>query len=395
FMTRQIAEISASGKDFRLHITSLNPIRPNNKPTDWEAKMLEQIENGNSTHVLEHIRNDSTDEYRFMAPLVTEQACLSCHSHQGYQVGDIRGGISITFPAQIYNQTVNRQVVHLTFAHLVLLVIGWLGIRTYFRSTSQYLSTLQSQNKQLALQSNELTETNNKLAITISEKDKFFSILAHDLRNPFFNIMGFAEILSSESKSLSKNEIKEFSKNIYTSSQNTYQLLEELLEWGKIQQGRVTLEPIKVSLDIILENACRHSKQAAKDKGIEIECELARGLFVIADRQRTQTIIRNLVSNAVKFSETGTTITISTCQTDGNMAKISIKDEGIGMNEQMVEKLFLPQHAKSEKGTRGETGTGMGLLLCKEFVTLQGGEITVESLPGKGTTFTFTLPLAP
>jgi signal transduction histidine kinase len=394
FMTRQIAEINVSNKNFDMHITSLDPIRPENKPDEWETRSLQVLHERRKDYVLERIKKDTLDQYRYMAPLITEQACMSCHSHQGYQIGDIRGGISVSFPADVFSRTMNRQIANLSLAHIILLITGWLGIRFYVRSSNRYVDQLATQNSDLVSRTTELNIINDKLARNIAEKDKFFSILAHDLRNPLFSIMGMAELLKDETKTFTPEELHKFISTIYGTSKNTFDLLEQLLEWGRIQQGKVRMLPSKIDVKVIFENICRVVQQQAVAKNIEIVCHIPEGLFVMADRQKTEAVIRNLISNAVKFSYQDTQIFVAAFETKDNWIRFEIKDEGIGMTVSQVDALFKPEFANSQKGTAGEKGTGMGLLLCYEFVTLQGGTIGVESEEEKGSIFYFTLPKA-
>ena len=141
YMTRQIAEINKSENDLQFHITSLNPIRPANKSDEWESKALSSFADGKK-EILELVNHDSTSMYRYMAPLITQQSCLKCHAIQGYKLGDIRGGISISFPSKIYNDSMSNQVLFLFIAHLIILLVGLLGIYLYFKMLNKFIAII-------------------------------------------------------------------------------------------------------------------------------------------------------------------------------------------------------------------------------------------------------------
>jgi len=238
----------------------------------------------------------------------------------------------------------------------------------------------------------EIKLKNEQLLKLNTEKDKFFSIIAHDLRGPFSGFLGFTQIMAEELHSLTIDQIQVFSVQMKDSASNLYHLLENLLHWSRMQQGLIPFEPkemelspiIKVSIDILLESA--------KNKGIEITSDIPNKTEVFADENMLQTIIRNLVSNAVKFTPKGGFIRVSAKATGDKNIEISIKDTGIGMNQAMVDNLFRLDVQTSRKGTEGEPSTGLGLLLCLEFIEKHGGKIWVESTEGVGSTFYFTVP---
>jgi len=239
----------------------------------------------------------------------------------------------------------------------------------------------------------EIKLKNEQLLKLNTEKDKFFSIIAHDLRGPFSGFLGLTQVMAEELHSLTIDQIQVFSVQMKDSASNLYHLLENLLHWSRMQQGLVPFEPkemelspiVNVSIDILLESA--------KNKGIEITSDIPNKTEVFADENMLQTIIRNLVSNAVKFTPKGGFIRVSAKATEDKNIEISIKDTGIGMNQAMVDNLFRLDVRTSRKGTEGEPSTGLGLLLCLEFIKKHGGKIWVESTEGVGSAFYFTIPL--
>ena len=518
FMTRQIAEINKLDNDIQFHITSLNPIRPANKADDWESKALLAFGSG-KREILELVADDSIPQYRYMAPLVTENSCLKCHAFQGYKVGDIRGGISISFPSAIYNESQKSQTFYLFIAHLLILIIGLAGIFRYFKMTSTYFSIIKTKNEQLeaddillrqtnlelreslaqnkatvaampdvlfsidkngnflncqvsntnpillngatligkslddllpkpiakqgieaikkAIETNELqifeysidlpkeqqwfelrivsSASDEVLAISRditrrkkaeqeiklkneellklnAEKDKFFSIMAHDLRSPFNGFLGLTQIMAEELSGLTRDEIQKIAVSMRNSATTLFRLLENLLQWSRMSQGLVVFNPeVLKLLPIVVENI-NMVLISAKNKLIVISYEIPEGLEVFADNNILQTVIRNILSNAVKFTQKGGKIGISVKVDHGNSVEIAIKDSGIGMSPAMIQNLFRIDVQTNRLGTDGEPSTGLGLILCKEFVEKNGGNIWVESVEGKGSVFYFTIP---
>jgi signal transduction histidine kinase len=264
------------------------------------------------------------------------------------------------------------------------------------QATSEYLKETNEQliEKQeiILLQAEDLMEANLKLKETDAAKDKFFSIIAHDLRGPFGAFMGLTEIMAEESSSYTIDEIHEFSVDMRKSASNLYRLLENLLQWAKMQQGTVAFNPELIQLHPVIDECINVAKESAKSKGIEIGYDLPDDLTVFADSNMLQTIIRNLVSNAMKFTPKGGKISVSAKANGDKIIEIAVKDTGIGMTSEMVSNLFRLDVKTNRKGTEGEPSSGLGLLLCKEFVEKLGGRIWVESEEGKGSEFKFTLP---
>jgi len=227
-----------------------------------------------------------------------------------------------------------------------------------------------------------------KLLIT---KDKFFSIIAHDLKNPFNSLIGLSQLLVHGYDRLSSEKVKYFHNNLYQISKNGYELLINLLEWSRSQMGSIQFKPVEVSLSAIVEETFSLYSSKATQKEITLTNNIEDESTLFADHNMLKTILRNLVSNALKFTERGGAIEITEKNTNG-YKEISVRDTGIGIPPDDVDKLFYLDENFTTEGTEDESGTGLGLLLCKEFVTKHGGEITVESKVGFGSRFIFTLP---
>ncbi len=244
---------------------------------------------------------------------------------------------------------------------------------------------------QLAILNEQLEESESKLKELNASKDKFFSIIAHDLKSPFLSLLGYCEILTNEFDVLSDDEKKESIAGIYELSNNSYKLLDNLLQWARIQIGKAEFNPELFNLLYELSPAILLYSQSAKNKHITIENRIERKTFIIADKNMLNTIIRNLISNSIKFCNRGGQIVISSAETSG-FVEISVKDNGVGMDENQMCNLFSIDKNISTKGTANERGTGLGLLLSKEMIDKHGGKIWANSELGKGCEFKFTIP---
>ncbi len=520
FMTRQISEINKDENDLQFHITSLNPIRPGNKADLWESKALLTFEHNHKHSILELVETDSSSMYRYIAPLITEKSCLKCHAIQGYKVGDIRGGISISFPSAVYTKSQQSQIGYLLLAHLLILFLGLAGIYKYYITTSTYYSVIKTKNEKLEADDVLLRQTNKELKESLAqnratvaampdvlfsfdsngtllncqvsntnplstegetmigkslfdilpqpiakqginaiikaletktlqifeysldlpteqkwfelrivssapgevlaisrditgrkqaekqlnlknqeliklnaEKDKFFSIIAHDLRSPFIAFWGLSQIMAEDLDGLTMEEIQKYAVSMRDSATNLFGLLENLLEWSQLQRGLITFNPKSFLMIQKIEEIMQLVFETANKKGIKISYEIAGDLTVKADEYMFKSIIRNLVFNAVKFTNRGGRITIAAKSLSGDSVEISISDTGIGMSRVMVDNLFRLDVQTRRKGTESEPSSGLGLMLCKDFIEQHGGKIWADSIEGKGSTLLFTLPL--
>ena len=240
----------------------------------------------------------------------------------------------------------------------------------------------------------EIKYQNSELVKLDAEKDKFFSIIAHDLRSPFNSFLGLTQIMAEDLPSLTMAQIQEIAVKMSNSATNLYRLLENLLEWSQIKKGAFPFNPEVIQLSLIVDGCIEMIQVSAKNKDIEIVNDIAADAEVFADRNMIQTIIRNLISNALKFTPKGGKISLSAISSERHSIEISIKDTGIGMNRELIDNLFRIDFKTNRLGTEDEPSTGLGLLLCQEFVEKQGGKIWVESEVGIGSTFSFSIPMA-
>lgn len=236
---------------------------------------------------------------------------------------------------------------------------------------------------EMKLKNEELTNLN-------ATKDKFFSIIAHDLKSPFNSILGLSEFMVSQIQDGNYEKIEEYADTIRNSSQRAMDLLQNLLEWSRVQTGRMVFSSENRKIDLLIHEALNLLNETATQKGIVISRNIPANLEARVDQSMFSTIIRNLVSNAIKFSYTGGEIEVELREVN-NQIEVSVSDNGIGIQADQIENLFHIDKNQSKPGTQNEKGTGLGLILCKEFVEKHGGKLWVESEYGKGSKFRFTI----
>ncbi len=236
-----------------------------------------------------------------------------------------------------------------------------------------------------------IKEQNKLLKELNSTKDKFFRIIAHDLKSAFNQLLGFSSLLFESSDKSVSDEVRELSFLLNKSAKNTFKLLENLLSWARFQSGHIKFKQEKLSLYGLVKDNLELLMESAENKHIDLINEVSEDYHIWADKNMINTVIRNLVTNAIKFTnENGKVLVKAYKKKDFTI--ISVIDTGIGISEQTLPKLFELEFQDSIPGTNDEKGTGLGLILCKEFIEKHGGIISVESEVGKGSTFSFSIP---
>jgi len=243
--------------------------------------------------------------------------------------------------------------------------------------------------KRVEIASAVITKQADDLARINDAKNKFFSIIAHELKSPYNTVLGFSEILKN--KSINDPEYYLYAKNLYDTALGNFNLLENLLEWSRSQMDHIQYKPTCIRLNDLILKTMNLIGASAEKKNISIENNVSNTILVNADRDLISFIIRNIITNAIKFTVPGGKVIVS-AKSKEKFVEVSVADNGIGIPESLAKKLFTIENKESRKGTLSETGTGLGLILCKEFVELHGGRIWVESQEKKGSTFFFTLP---
>ncbi len=253
---------------------------------------------------------------------------------------------------------------------------------------------VQQQAEELKAQADSLQQINSELEKLNATKDKFFSLIAHDLKNPFVAITSLSDLLVKDHQKLTEVEKTELVKLIKVSSENAYGLLENLLHWARTQTDRIKYNPKSFDLHTAVEENIKFHRISSERKHIKIHSSIPNNIMVYADHNMINLVIRNLLSNAIKFTDMFGKIMIYHKE-ENEEIELFIEDNGVGIDPAHVDKLFTIEDNYTNTGTSGETGTGLGLVICKEFVVKNGGNIKVSSQQGKGSTFSFTVPIAP
>ena len=238
---------------------------------------------------------------------------------------------------------------------------------------------------------NALKENEERLKQLNADKDKFMSILAHDLKSPFNSLLGFSQLLVENVHENNMNKIDQYANIISNSATKTFHLLEDLLLWSRAQSGKIVYEPESFNLGEICQSMVKETTSHALSKGISVQSYVSTEFAVFTDKRMIKTVLRNILSNAIKFTHNNGEITLDANQTEEEIT-VSLADTGVGMNEKALSELFNIAKENTTKGTNNEEGTGLGLQICKEFVEKMGGTIWAESEVNKGTVFYFTIP---
>ena len=300
---------------------------------------------------------------------------------RGFSVGGVD---YITKPFQ-HEEVLARVKTHLTIRKLQQ------ELRQQNETLERYAEMLAQKNDELKAKNAELDEKNSQLNLLNADKDKFFSIIAHDLRNPIGALRELPQLIAENLDNYSKDELRRLITMQRDAARNLFELLENLLTWSRMQRGLIEFNPEPIQVSALAQRSIALLTPSAAQKAITLTQAVNPSLLGMADHKMIDAVVRNLISNAIKFTNSGGTIEVSG-NDDGAFMTIAVKDNGVGIGEQFLPKLFRIDEQYRRTGTANERGTGLGLILCKEFVERNGGEIRVESKIGNGSTFSFTLP---
>ena len=280
----------------------------------------------------------------------------------------------------------------LIIALLLILAILFILI-IYYRTKEKANRVLREANIKIQKHENELKKMNSELQEINATKNKFFSIIAHDLKNAFISQRAGSKLLFKDLDQLDDKTVKALASELYNSAENLYKLLQNLLDWSRFQMGGIELNLEDIDLNKFVQDEFQILETLAARKSIKLESEITANTIVKADRNMLNSIFQSLINNSIKFSHPDTKIKIS-AQSENEFIKITVKDQGVGIKAENLKKLFRVDKNYTTVGTAREKGTGLGLILCKEFVNLHDGEISINSKFGEGTEITFTLPKA-
>lgn len=253
-----------------------------------------------------------------------------------------------------------------------------------------YILTLSYKNEKF--QKN-IIDLNDKVMEDSVEKDKFFSIISHDLMNPFNALLGFSEMLNESARNGDKEDVIEYSSVINQSARRIFNLLQNLLVWSRMKNGKMNYSPKPVRIDELISDSMMILSPIAQNKEINLSWEVNSDITATIDPNMINSVLQNLVTNAIKFTERGGSVTVKAFA-ESDQLKFIISDSGVGMSEEQIMKLFKLNKTSSARGTDDEVGTGLGLIICKEFIELHHGKIWVESTPGQGSDFCFSVALS-
>lgn len=388
YMTRQVNDMAARGNRVYGHITSLRPIRPENFADEWEKKALMSFEKGvMETSSIEYL--DGKPFMRLMRPMFIEEDCMKCHSAQGYNVGDIRGGISVSVPMERLISIYHKSSVGITAWRSALWLLGIGGL---------FFGSYNIQNR--IRERNQALENSKKLAeeaeTANSAKSIFLANMSHEIRTPMNSILGFSELL--DGTELNQQQ-KEYIEAINSSGKELSMLVNNILDLSKIEAGRMELQLASVNLNSMLREVKGVFSLKTMEKGInfdlEIDPELPSGLLL--DEIRMRQILTNLAGNAVKFTNHGS-VSIRVIRKpevpDGSKITLifQVADTGIGIPKNSLTEIFEAFKQKIGQNISHFGGTGLGLTITKRLIEMLGGKITVESEVGRGSTFSVEIP---
>jgi len=237
----------------------------------------------------------------------------------------------------------------------------------------------------------EIRLKNEQLSLINAEKDKLFSIISHDLRSPVNGFLSLSSLLIDELERLKTDQVREIAASLFHSASKVNDLLNDLLEWSRLQRGLTLFDPVLLDFKLVADECIDSVFEQAQAKKINISTDIPSGLSLVADSHMVQIVLRNLLSNAIKFTPKNGKVKLTAQMENEFVTRVSVSDNGIGINPDLQNKLFKINEKAGRKGTDGEPSTGLGLLLCMEFVEKHNGKIWVESDEGKGSTFSFTL----
>lgn len=237
-----------------------------------------------------------------------------------------------------------------------------------------------------------ITTETDRLKARIEQRDRFFSILAHDLKAPLAGFLSFLRMMVEDIDSFTREELQVALKDMQECAENQYMLLENILQWSLMQRGELSFMPERILLSDLLKNNASLASGPARQKGIKVESRVVHEIEIVADKNMLQAVFRNLVFNALKFTPEDGLIQMS-CRQHNGVAEVVVRDNGIGMDQKTLSGLFRPEKKTRRNGTNGEKGTGLGMVLSREFVSMHKGRIWAESSPGQGSVFYVQLPV--
>jgi signal transduction histidine kinase/CheY-like chemotaxis protein len=414
YMTRQVFEYADHQDSVKGHITSLNPLRPENKADEWETKVLKLFNTGIREY--SSIENFREKPYmRYMRAMMVEKSCLKCHANQGYAIGQVRGGISVSVPLERFYNTSKEQIQILALGHFAIyflaIFISILGYRQLIKEISkrniiqqrivESETQLKYKNQEYESLNEELMATNNDLYNAkekAEESDRlktaFLQNMSHEIRTPMNAIMGFSDLLRRNINNTEK--LDHYTKIIKNRSEDLLEIINGILDTAKIESGQLTIHQETCNVEEIFKELqiffTEHAKKTCKEHiafTIGSRCD-SLDFIISTDKVKLKQILINLINNAYKFTDEGE-IEVG-CTIDNEKLIFRVRDTGIGIPEDMQSVIF-ERFMQVDNGTsRTYGGTGLGLSIVKGLVHALNGDIWIKSEQGKGSTFYFAIP---
>jgi signal transduction histidine kinase/CheY-like chemotaxis protein len=387
YMTRQVHELAVERAGVIGHITSLKPLRPENAPDGWEVEALRAFEQGRK-EVSGIVEVNGESYMRVMRPLVVEQSCLKCHASQGYQAGDIRGGISAAIPMVellVFSRAQDR-ILGVGYAVVWILgVTGIVGGTAVIRRRSQERDQAQR----------ELVKARDVAQAAVRAKGAFLANMSHEIRTPMTAILGFTDQLLDGG--LNDAERADYARVIRRNGEHLLLLINDILDMSKIEAGKLDVHREACHTRQILQYVSQLFSSRAKEKGLELHVESQGSIpdMINSDSTRLTQALVNLVGNAVKFTSRGAIRVVVSCDRHQETIRFAVVDSGIGLTPEQATRLFVPFAQADVSTSRKYGGTGLGLAITRRIAELLGGQVTLSSKEGQGCTFTLTVPTGP
>jgi signal transduction histidine kinase/CheY-like chemotaxis protein len=390
FMTRQVHELGGDMEGIKGHITSLTPISPGNEADEWERKALIKLESRSLVDFHELQTINGVPYMRYMRPMVTEEPCLKCHAKQGYKLGDVRGGISISVPMTALTSIYHRELAWLLMVHAFIWVLGLGGII--------HGRVLLSRQITQRIDLHERAETAKEQAEAASKsKSEFLATMSHEIRTPLNGIMGMLQIALETPLDQEQRECLDFA---HDSSRKLLTILNDILDLSRIEAGRFEVNLGEVRLSEMISSVAGIFALDMKTKGLALKLEVTEGTpdTISTDGGRLRQILFNLIGNSVKFTESGSiSLNVYTIPTPAaphsHRLIIEVADTGPGIPQDMQDKIFQPFTQLEQGPTRKHGGTGLGLSIVRRLVQQLGGELNVESDSGQGCIMYVNIPV--
>lgn len=377
YLTRQLHELGDDQYGVKGHITSLKPIRPENKADEWEVIALTAFEKGDVDEYSSLFKIDGKEFLRYMKPMITEQACLKCHEHQGYKVGNIRGGVSVSVPMESYYNVAGRQINRLLLAHILIyitvMLISIYAYRALFREMQK----------------------RNLAQIKVAESDRlktaFLRNMSHEIRTPLNSVMGFSELIANPDST--PEERVTYASVLNKNSNHLIDVVTDVLTVSSIETNQIKVQKQKVNINEVVGSLCERFRGEADRKGLELSIILSLPDIqteIVTDEEKLSSILCKITDNALKFTSKGK-IEIGYNLVD-SFFEFYVKDTGSGIEPEVQKVMFEMFRQGDSKLNRKYEGSGLGLAIAKAYTEILGGEIWADSTPGKGSEFYFTIP---